>query len=62
VTLQGSRLWKDAFANQILAKLDSEGVVDLEERNGYATDRRATDKFGTAPTEMAAPLIAARVK
>src|SRR5208283_2799039 len=51
-----------AFRDQPFAEFDAEGVVDAEQGDGDAADRRAADEDHSLPAEVPRPFVAAGVE
>ena len=57
-----SRRRKDAFLDQHLAKLNAKRIIDPENRDGDAANRRATDEVSVLPVKVPRPFMTAWVK
>ena len=53
---------KHAFLDQLFAEFDAVVVVDVEQGDGDAADRRAADQVWPFPAEMRRPFVAAGVE
>jgi len=51
-----------AFDDKLLAKFDTEGLVDAEDGDGDAADRRKADQICALPAEVFCPFVAAGIE
>jgi hypothetical protein len=53
---------KGPFLDQLLPKLDPEGIVHLENRNGHTANGRAAEEDRPFPAKVPGPFVTTRIE